>query len=320
MIALIIAAQLLLPLALIAWLVLAPARSLAGLALQICGTGAVIFALGMVGLWAVPAWWLPRAFAGLWLTAALGSLVRRRPGTLPLWSLRWRAWTGAALSLALLVLGCSVAVQALAGRRPPAAAVTDMASPFGPGEFLVGQGGSTLMINAHLRTLDEKVARFRAWRGQSYGLDFVGVGPWGLRASGLRPTDPALYAIFGTSVHAPCAGHVVATEGDMPDLEVPHQDLVNRLGNHVILRCDEAEVVLAHLQRGSISVAAGDEVAVGTRLAAVGNSGASSEPHLHIHAQRAPLDDAPPISGQPLALCIDGRFLVQGDRLRGTVW
>jgi murein DD-endopeptidase MepM/ murein hydrolase activator NlpD len=152
-------------------------------------------------------------------------------------------------------------------------------------------------VNAHLKTLDSSVARFRPWRGQSYALDFFGTGPWGLRA--------------------PCAGTVVAAEGNMPDFEVPEQDPVNRLGNHVILRCGEIEIVFAHMRHGGLSVASGDIVVEGDRLGEVGNSGASTEPHLHIHAQHPAVEGAPPISGEPLALQIEGRFLVRGDRLGG---
>ncbi|MBS9405419.1 hypothetical protein KG088_17565 [Halomonas sp. TRM85114] len=56
---------------------------------------------------------------------------------------------------------------------------------------------------------------------------------------------------------------------------------------------------------------------VGGWLGEVGNSGASTEPHLHIHAQRPVPDGAPTISGDPLALRIEGRFLVRGDHLTG---
>jgi hypothetical protein len=148
-------------------------------------------------------------------------------------------------------------------------------------------------------------------------VDFFGLGPWGLRAQGWRPADPAAYAIFGAELRAPCDGRVVAAEGERPDFEVPNEDPVNRLGNHVILRCGEAEIVLAHMRQGSVTVAPGERVATGARLGEVGNSGASTEPHLHIHAQRPAPEGAPPISGEALALRIAGRFLVRGDRLRG---
>ena len=45
-------------------------------------------------------------------------------------------------------------------------------------------------------------------------------------------------------------------------------------------------MVLAHLKKGSIKVKEGQHVNEGEFLAQVGNSGSSSEPHLHIHHQR----------------------------------
>lgn len=225
---------------------------------------------------------------------------------------------GTALAVGLLPLGGFFGAKALAGQRLPPVEVVDIANPFGPGQYLVGHGGSNTLVNGHLRTLDQTVERFRPWHGQSYAVDFFGLGASGLRARGWRPADSAAYAIFGAELRAPCAGTVVAAEGAMPDFDVPNEDSVNRLGNHVILRCGNAEIVLAHMRQGSLAVAAGDTVPVGQRLGEVGNSGASTEPHLHIHAQRPAPEGAPPISGEPLALRIDRRFLVRGDRLSGA--
>ena len=59
-------------------------------------------------------------------------------------------------------------------------------------------------------------------------------------------------------------------------------------------------------------VRTGEEVRTGDPLGAVGNSGASNEPHLHIHAQRPGPANAP-FSGDPLPLRIDGRYLARGD-------
>ncbi len=44
-------------------------------------------------------------------------------------------------------------------------------------------------------------------------------------------------------------------------------------------------VLLCHLQRGSVRVAVGQSVGVGEVLGLCGNSGNSSRPHVHIHAQ-----------------------------------
>lgn len=58
-------------------------------------------------------------------------------------------------------------------------------------------------------------------------------------------------------------------------------------------------VELAHLQKGSVRVETGDPVKMGQSIALVGNSGNTSEPHLHIHA-------VDPTSGKAIPLTIDG--------------
>jgi murein DD-endopeptidase MepM/ murein hydrolase activator NlpD len=45
--------------------------------------------------------------------------------------------------------------------------------------------------------------------------------------------------------------------------------------------------VLAHFQRGSVAVKAGDRVQRGQLLGKCGNSGNSSEPHLHYQLQHS---------------------------------
>ncbi|MBR9649726.1 M23 family metallopeptidase [Thalassovita aquimarina] len=318
MIAVVLLFQVAIPLAILAWLWLYPANSMAGLAIQAAGTGAFLFALARVAQWALPVWWLPWVYGAVWLAGVVFTLtIRPGFGGFAPWPSGGWAWASAAISAVLLGLGGWFGAQALAGRTPPPVPVVEIANPFGAGHFLVASGGSHQLVNAHMRTLDESVERFRPWRGQSYAVDFFGLGPWGFRARGWRPAATAAYAIFGAPLVAPCAGTVVAAENDRPDFEVPREDPVNRLGNHVILRCGDAEIVLAHMRQGSVKVRPGDKVANGDPLGEVGNSGASTEPHLHIHAQRPAAEGAPPISGDPLALAIDGRFLVRGDHLWG---
>ena len=317
MTAIILGFQVALPLALLAWLMFLSAGSLVGFALQAVATGAMLFGLASVAQWAVPVWWLPWVYGALWLSLVLYRATGLRGGALPLLPEGAWGWAGLALSVVLCAVGGWYGARALMARSLPPVEVVDISNPFGPGHYLVGNGGSDIVVNPHLKTLDPSARQFRPWRGQSYAIDVFGLGPLGLRADGWRPADPAAYAIFGAELRAPCAGRVVAAEGAMPDFPVPQMDPVNRLGNHVILRCGAVEIVFAHMREGSLSVATGDTVADGDRLGEAGNSGASSEPHLHIHAQRPAARGAPPISGAPLALRIEGRFLVRGDRLRG---
>lgn len=66
------------------------------------------------------------------------------------------------------------------------------------------------------------------------------------------------------------------------------------IGNHVILDLgDGAYAAYAHAQRGSLLVKAGDTVRAGQPIARCGNSGNTTEPHLHFQLMDSPdLDNA----------------------------
>jgi murein DD-endopeptidase MepM/ murein hydrolase activator NlpD len=65
------------------------------------------------------------------------------------------------------------------------------------------------------------------------------------------------------------------------------------LGNHVVLDLGNGiYAAYAHLQRGSLCVREGDRVHAGQVLARCGNSGNSSEPHLHFQLMDDPDPDA----------------------------
>lgn len=310
--------QIAVPLALILWLAVWPPGSVAGRLARLAGVGAAVYAIARVASWAVPGWWLPLALAALFVAAAVRSLWPGRLRALPIWPGGAWARAGVILSLGLVALGGWVGLQAANARQTPEGlAAVDIANPFGPGRYLVAQGGHRPLFNAHMRTLEPAVPRYRDWRGQSFAVDFHGLGPGGRRADALRPADPARYAIFGAGLRAPCDGAVLAAEDGLPDLPVPQMDSENKLGNHVLLGCEGAVIVMAHLRQDSLHVAPGDRIQTGQPLAQVGNSGQTMEPHLHIHAQRPAPEGAAPISGAPLPLRIEGAVPIRGDMLEG---
>ncbi|HEX7154157.1 MAG TPA: M23 family metallopeptidase [Thermoanaerobaculia bacterium] len=186
--------------------------------------------------------------------------------------------------------------HALAGWREPSGAI-DMQFPLAEGVAIVGQGGSTMTLNYHNVDVSQR-----------YALDVQRLNPLGMRAWGLLPEEPKRYAIFGTPVVSPCDGTVLAAVDGLADNRVGQTDPKNLAGNHVVLRCGAATVYLAHFQKGSVAVKAGAPVKRGTPLARVGNSGNTTEPHLHIHAERGgtKLGSAP---GVPLTF--GGRWLVR---------
>ncbi|MCS5734176.1 M23 family metallopeptidase [Herbiconiux sp. CPCC 203386] len=102
------------------------------------------------------------------------------------------------------------------------------------------------------------------------------------------PTDNADYFTYDQPVLAVGDGEVAAVVDDLPDAE-PHvlqEDLpLNDYGgNHVVLKLSEGVYAFyAHLKPGSTTVEVGDRVELGDEIARTGNSGNTTESHLHFH-------------------------------------
>ncbi len=116
-------------------------------------------------------------------------------------------------------------------------------------------------------------------------LDFVFVDAAGKthRNEGWVVED---YYSYGISVTSPCDGEVVQVENSLPDRAIGFLDQENNWGNYVLIYVRLGYfVLLAHLKQNSVQVQRGSLVYAGQRLAEIGNSGYSPQPHLHLHVQ-----------------------------------
>lgn len=142
--------------------------------------------------------------------------------------------------------------------------------------------------------------------GVSHAIDFVAVDGRGLSAprtwrSWVGVEAPEGFVGFGAPVLAPVGGTVVAVHDAEPDHEArrsqvrlaayalgqarrAQRGIVGLAGNHVGIALADGGpyVLLAHLRQGSVLVSVGDAVAVGQQLGECGNSGNSTEPHVHV--------------------------------------
>jgi murein DD-endopeptidase MepM/ murein hydrolase activator NlpD len=65
------------------------------------------------------------------------------------------------------------------------------------------------------------------------------------------------------------------------------------VGNHVVLDLgDGVYAMYAHVRRGSLKIKPGDRVRAGQQIARCGNSGNSTEPHVHFQLMDGPDLDA----------------------------
>jgi murein DD-endopeptidase MepM/ murein hydrolase activator NlpD len=97
------------------------------------------------------------------------------------------------------------------------------------------------------------------------------------------------YHCWGEPILSPGAGTVVTVTNDLPDNPIGRTDPQHPAGNHVVIDLGNSEFAfLAHMQEGSITVSEGETVETGDKLGLCGNSGNTSEPHLHMHLQTTP--------------------------------
>lgn len=143
--------------------------------------------------------------------------------------------------------------------------------------------------------------------GERYAIDFVGVDEHHRAATArdwrtLLATEPReRFVAFGRPILAPAPGVVVAAhDGELDHAArrsqlalVPYmigqrdrlrQGVTAVAGNFLILALPDAAafVALVHLRAGSQLVEVGDRVTTGQPLAECGNSGNSTQPHLHL--------------------------------------
>lgn len=117
------------------------------------------------------------------------------------------------------------------------------------------------------------------------------------------------YGIWNKEVVAPASGMVVAAYDEEEDILPNTEEFKSAEGNHVYIKMDASGtyLLLNHFKKDSLTVRTGDHVNQGELIGHVGNSGSTSEPHLHIHHQRQdPTNVAFPIFAEGLPLYFEG--------------
>lgn len=120
------------------------------------------------------------------------------------------------------------------------------------------------------------------WPSECYAYDLV------KEPHDVGSNDLDDYGIYNCDVYSPVSGTVIATENNEPDIAPNTDAFTSSMGNYIYIKIDDQDtyLILAHFKQNSISVKAGDHVEQKQMIGKVGNSGTTSEPHLHIQHQR----------------------------------
>ena len=214
-----------------------------------------------------PRAWIPAAVRWLLpvsvVVAAVGLLLpRARSGS-------WLSPTVVVELVVLLGVLAAAVWSRQACRGMSDAPVMQFPLPEGPWYAIEGEGR---LLNHHWRAPAQRAA-----------LDLVLLGDNGLSHRTLRAQRVDSFFAYGIPVHSPCDGVIAASRDGDEDRPTPG---AHAAGNHVVIDAAGVQVVLGHFAKGTVLVATGQRVQAGEALARIGNSGNSTEPHLHIHAQR----------------------------------
>lgn len=166
-------------------------------------------------------------------------------------------------------------------------------------EWFVFWGGTNKLVNYHYE-----------YENQRYAYDFAIVNE--NKSYKGDPTLNESYFAFGKEYLAPADGVVIKMENNVEDNEpVGTFNEEKPFGNYVILDHGNEEFsYLVHFKHQSIVVKQGDKIKQGDLLGLVGNSGNSSEPHIHFHVADSP----DPMNSKSIPINFNGkRNLIQGD-------
>ncbi|MGN7477311.1 M23 family metallopeptidase [Solibacillus silvestris] len=165
-------------------------------------------------------------------------------------------------------------------------------------EWFVFWGGANEFINYHY-----------AYEQQRYAYDLVIINEG--QSFKDSPISNENYYAFGKDVVAPYAGKVVSVVDGLKDNIPGEMDEQNPAGNYIVIAHPNEEYsMIAHFKKDSIIVKPGDSVKEGQLLGQCGNSGNSSEAHIHFQVMdNADLHEAKSIRIQ----FRDGHEPIQGE-------
>ena len=144
------------------------------------------------------------------------------------------------------------------------------------GEWYVFWGGNDVMSNYHYEH-----------ETQRYALDIIR-SKEGFSYNGDAKVN-ASYHAFGQPLYAAADGTVVDTKNDISDNIPGVMNPEEPAGNYVVIDHGNNEYsITGHIKEGTVSVKKGDKLKQGDPIGELGNSGNSSEAHLHFQVSDGP--------------------------------
>jgi biotin carboxyl carrier protein len=161
----------------------------------------------------------------------------------------------------------------------------EISLPFKNGSYLITDGGNSRisrLMNYHYYSAVHK--RNKTNGSMLYATDMVKLSSSNVKFLSLRNEE---YPIFGEAVYSPMDGIVFKIVDGIAD-NIPFSgNYPYNAGNTIVIKQNDYYFLLGHLQCNSMQVKEGDPVQKGQILAAIGNSGWTERPHLHMQLMKS---------------------------------
>lgn len=248
-------------------------------------TGTFVLLIYFIGFWRYLSIYLSYLWMIFFVIAGLVSYMRVRE--LPFFVQMYTAgWILVGLGIAFSLVFIYLIIGAIGAYHYPAKPI-ELVFPFRNGVYSInwgGNGASSRLMNYHYTgSMHEKAGVNRSMK---YAVDIEKLNSLGSSARGILPTKLEKYVTYHEDILAPCDGSVVEVMDGLPNETPFNGHYPYNVGNHVVILKGSYQVLLGHMQSGSIKVKVGDTVKTGDVIGQVGNSGMTDAPHTHVHAMQ----------------------------------
>jgi hypothetical protein len=305
-----------LPVLLLGWMIFGTGAGLMGV-FQIIIPYLYMFLLFFIGYWGFVNYYLRYVFGAIYLAAIILTLtVLGRFAAISVDSVEGfkridplSAFLLGIVAFSLLYLFIRAALSRSAYENP-----VKLAFPLKNGKYYIFEGGNSKLsrfMNYHFAGGAHRKGSIN--KTMVFAVDIAKLNSFGSFATGFCPKEPEKYEIFNEPVFSPCDGTVIeVVEGLENEIPFSGKHPYN-VGNRIVIRQEDVNILLGHLQAGSLLVKAGEKVTAGQQIAQVGNSGLTEFPHLHMQAMKSPANDI--WNGDGVAMEFSGKFFVKNNIL-----
>lgn len=286
--------QVIIPLLLVYLIAIRKSKSKIDFLLKVLAAWSYMLYVYFAGQWSFIPYFLRYLFMGLLFIGTARAIIRLVSIEIFKKNNNFWNWTKRVVLFLIVLLFSFLNLEVVKGFKTKE---TSIEIKFPLKEGFIAHGGNSEIINYHQADTT----------AQHFALDISRLNRFGLRAKGFFPENLESYTIFKDTLYSPCECKVVDIRDGLENLPPGVKDTENITGNYIILEHKGHLIFFGHLLKNSLVPKIGDFVKIGEPMGQIGNSGHTSEPHLHMHAIKG-TNPKEILTGKGVPIYFEGKF------------